>query len=162
MPWLPYERVVLRTKVPADELMRRLAMEVEPRKSFRSPFAGHRTYQGELTGTTFNVARIIGYRNSFLPMLKGRVRPDGTGAVLEATLSLHPVVLGFMVFFLGSALAIGLTLLMSLVLQGKNPALALFPTGMFLFGYLLMQGAFSFESTQARRFLEALAETHRA
>lgn len=126
----------------------------------RTPFAGHRPYQGELTGSTFNVARIIGYRNSFRPTVKGRVRPDGTGAVLEASLSLHPVVLGFMVFWLGSVLLAGLTGVTTLLSQGKNPALALFPTGMFLFGYLLMQGGFWFESAKTKRFLEELDDVH--
>ncbi len=108
------------------------------------------------------MGRIIGYRNSFLPMVNGRVRSDGTGAVLEATLALHPVVLGLMVFWLGAVLLVALGLMMTLLSQSKNPAAALFPTGMFLFGYLLMQGGFSFESAKTKRFLEALVDVHRA
>lgn len=152
----PFQRVSLRTALPADVVLQRLAAEVEPRRWFRSPFGKtpHKRFEGEITGERFRVNRIIGYRNSFLPQVAGSVRSDGLATVLEATLMLHPVVAVFMLFWLGAVGLGGLGLLAQLATPGEHSWLALAPTGMFVFGYLLMQLAYLAEARPAKRFLE--------
>lgn len=161
MPRLfPFERVSFPSDASAQELLRRLEAAVEPTAWLRNPFSTqHKPFQGKVTGNTFKLSRIIHYRNSFLPTVSGTVREAGSGAVLEATLGLHPVVAVFMTLWLGFAGVLALALGVGLVSRGENPLPALVPTGMFLFGYLLSQGAFLFEAKKAKQFLEELAST---
>jgi hypothetical protein len=160
MALVPYERVVLHGQLSAEEVIRRLAAAVEPRKRFRISFlADHKPYQGEITGHRFSVSRIIGYRNSFLPTVDGVVRAAGQGAVLEATLMPHPVVLAFMGFWLSAVLLGSLAVLSTQLPPGRSRWLFAFPAGMLLFGYLLMQGGFWFEARRAKDFLHSLASS---
>ncbi|MFN0063228.1 MAG: hypothetical protein ACKVPX_12040 [Myxococcaceae bacterium] len=144
--------------MPADEIIRRLGAATEPSKWLRNPFSrNHKPYQGQITGSTFKVTRVIHYRNSFLPTVVGSVRSDGTGAVIEATLRLNPFVTAFMALWLGGVTAGAIGMTAHQLSGGKNPAAAVVPALMFVFGYLLMQGGFLFESRKAKRFLEEIA-----
>ncbi len=156
MVLLPYQRVSLRTQAPADVVLQRMAAEVEPRRWLRSSFSKtpHRRFEGEITGDRFRLRRIIGYRNSFLPTVAGRVQSDGLATLLEATLTLHPLVAVFMLVWLGGVGTAALSMLPHLATPGEHSLVGLVPAGMFVFGYLLMQLAFLAEVKHAVRFLE--------
>jgi hypothetical protein len=163
MPRLfPFERVSFPSDASAEEVLRRLEAAIEPTAWLRNPFSTqHKAFQGKVTGNTFRISRIIHDRNSFLPTVAGSVREAGSGAVIEATLGLNPFVAAFMALWLGSVGVLAVVLGVGTLSSGQNPALALIPTGMFLFGYLLSQGGFLFESKKAKHFLEELASPAR-
>ncbi len=153
---LPYQRVTLRTQLPAEVVLQRLAANVEPARWLRNPFSrdAHKQYEGAITADAFKLMRIIRGRNSFLPVVVGRVRSDGLVTVLEATQRLHHAVAGFMVFWLGSLAFFGTRDLMRRWSLGKDPWALLPAAGMLAFGYLLMQLSFLAEAKRATRFLE--------
>jgi hypothetical protein len=45
-----------------------------------------------VTGFTFDIQRIIGYRNSFLPRIGGTIAADGRGSAISIAMKLHPAV----------------------------------------------------------------------
>src|SRR5687768_10407578 len=74
--YLAFENYVLTSKLSIEEIKRRLVNNIEPKKSFS--FFGfnkssNKPYKGQIIGDTFTISRIINYRNSFLPVITGRI-----------------------------------------------------------------------------------------
>ncbi|MGL5080187.1 MAG: hypothetical protein ACRC8A_01740 [Microcoleaceae cyanobacterium] len=101
MKLLPYDKFTIRTYESLNGIHQRLLASVEPQKSFRNPWShNHAPYEGELLLHRFQIHRIIHHRNSFLPVIKGELESFSEHETLiHITMSLHPVVLGFLGFW---------------------------------------------------------------
>jgi hypothetical protein len=95
---------------------------------------------------SFELQRAILYRNSFLPIIRGRIVPIEVGTRVNVTMYLHPVVALFMTFWLG---AVGYAL-RAASSTSRLPLLL-----MFLFGVALTTGGFFPEAFKAKRLLSA-------
>jgi|SRR5215469_5992326 len=157
MTFLPFERLTLRSELRSDEVYSRLAAAVEPVRWITNPFSrDHKPSEGEITSSGFKITRMIRYRNSFRPIVTGRIRDEGAGCVIEIILRLNVIVAVFMALWLAVVTG-GAIRTLAEVSQGRSAVPALILFGMSAFGYGLMQGAFVFESRKARQFLNALA-----
>lgn len=100
MKLLPYDSFTIQTRDPLPLILQRLNAEVEaPRIGFG--FSQHRAlYQGSVSEDGFKITRIINYRNSFLPIIRGSFaqEPDGT-TIIHITMGLHPFVMAFLGFW---------------------------------------------------------------
>jgi hypothetical protein len=94
---LPYERLVIETKLTPGEVAERLREVTAPgrRLRFRSS-APEKDFQGTVSDREFRITRVIDYRNSFLPVVRGRIEDAPGGARVEVSMRLQPVVFGFM------------------------------------------------------------------
>lgn len=108
---------------------------------FRLDGPGGARFAGSVDGHSFKLEN-IGYRNSFLPMIRGQVESTSIGARVCVTMFIHPLVALLMTFFLGTAVV-------QLVSGGTASHSPRVLVGMFLFGVGLMVVAF---------FPEAMAE----
>jgi len=167
--YLPFENYSLTTNLSTTEIYKRLSDNIEPRKAFRfSLFNQNSTkpYEGEIYGNTFSMSRIINYRNSFLPIIKGDI--SMFAGQTQINIKMRPVtfVLIFISFWLGtvgllcvSMLLVGLLQIKQLLKTGFSP-MVLIPFGMFIFGYLLTTLAFKAESSKSKKFLTTLLDAH--
>ncbi len=130
---------------------------VEPRRiRFFTMFSKTKPYQGTVNMEYFNISRIIGYRNSFLPYITGRVEPLQTGSEITVIMTLHPFVMLFMAVWLGFTGLMSLLLLPALLFGWLNAAPSVIPLIMLLFGYLLCTIPFRLEAIKSRKFLVRL------
>ena len=153
MKLLPYDSFEIATTMSAEGVIAVLNDATEPAKWFRLS-TQHRTFQGSITGDGFRITRIVHYRNSFLPVIRGRLRPGPAGVTIAVTMSVHPFVTVFMcVWFGGVGLGI-VTVLASLASgQTKAAPILLIPFAMLLFGWTLVAGGFWFEARKAKLIL---------
>ncbi len=149
---LPYQRVSLRTQLPAELVLQRLAADIEPARWPR--FQAQKRYEGELSAGAFKIRRIIGYSNHTRPLLVGRVRADAAGTSLEATLRLPHLIAAGIASWFGIAGFIGAQMLLREPSQGWPAWSSSVPTGMFVGGYLFVQVGFLVEAKVATRFLK--------
>jgi hypothetical protein len=149
---LPYRRYQAdSTAVPSD-VEEAVRASVEPRRLLRFGASAH-AFEGEVTAGAFDLRRIISYRNSFLPRIRGTIAPTPEGSRIAVTMSLHPAVFVFMTAWLGFTGIAALVLFVA-VLRGAGSAYQpLGPAVMFLFGWGMTLGAFSFEARRAERVL---------
>ncbi len=127
----------------------------------------HKPYQGEVSPNRFKISRVIYYRNSFLPIIKGELKADLGGTRLDIKMSLHPFVIVFMAIWFGGvglgAMATIFGALSTLIQEGITSLPSLFPLGipwgMFIFGYLLVMGFFKFEAAKSKAFFQKLFES---
>jgi hypothetical protein len=157
MPILPYERLTIETVLSIEEARRRLADAIEPKRLVRWPFsAPTKPFQGLITGDRFEMSRIIGYRNSFLPQITGQIRQGYQGAAIDLKLQMHPLVLVFMVVWLAVIGVASLTLISTTLGSGSFQVFSLIPAGMFVFAVLLCMLSFNFEASKAKALLKGL------
>jgi hypothetical protein len=165
--YLPYEHYTLITKLSPDVARKRLAENIEPPKIaitqiFKSTYT--KPYKGHFSNNSFEMSRVITGRNSFLPIIRGWVSPQMTGAQIFITMRPVIAVIIFMFFWLG---VVGLVCLGGIIIfiahfkqilhNGFSPA-AVIPYGMFAFGYLLCTLSFKYESKKSKAFLANLLE----
>ena len=161
MKFFPFERLKITTKYSADEAISRLANVTEPRRYFRWFATDHKPYEGKVEGYQFQISRVINYRNSFLPMIHGKVLPEMPGSSIRITMRPHGLVIAFMIFWLGSVGFFFLAMLVSFISSATQNnmgdlSMLLIPGGMFAFGYALILGGFKFESIKSKKFLREL------
>jgi hypothetical protein len=126
------------------------AFQQSLKESFGSRSDGAPPFIGKVEGSKFKCRRDIRYQNSFLPRIAGHVDSYPTGTKIDVIMYLHPLVLVFMLFWLGG---VGVDAAAALR-QGDAGAWTLVPMGMFVFGVALTLGGFYPEAIKARRLLE--------
>jgi hypothetical protein len=78
--WLiPYRTFSIETHLTPSEALTRLEAAVEPVRRFRWS-RPERAFEGVLDGYLFDLRRVIRYRNSYLPCIRGTIQESGTGA----------------------------------------------------------------------------------
>jgi hypothetical protein len=111
MKILPYDSFTILIPESLPIVLQRLNAKVEPPKAFRFS-RRHAPYQGTISEEGFQISRIIHYRNSFLPIIRGRFEVQSHQTLIHVKMSLHPftmVFLGFW-FFLWYGAVIPITL----------------------------------------------------
>lgn len=165
---LPYENYVLTTNLSVDEVLERIADNIEQKQAFRFSIFGqnyYKPYTGNITGETFKMSRNINYRNSFLPVITGQVSTFLGQTQVKIKMRPDIIVLIFISFWLGSVglvclgtLLIGLIQIRQILHEGFSPMLFI-PFVMFAFGSLLTYFAFKNESKKSIDFLASLLES---
>src|ERR1051325_4494075 len=89
--FLPFDNYTLVTHLSGTEVRSRIANAIEPRKRFQFTWFAKpaKPYQGYSEGDVFEMSRVINYRNSFLPSIKGHIYENfGT---TEIVVKMRPV-----------------------------------------------------------------------
>jgi hypothetical protein len=149
---VPFYRFEIDVNAPPPVVVERLRSIVRDkptlgeslRQMWPSGFPAEAPFIGSVQDESFKIRRAIRYRNSFLPMIRGRVTPNGVGAHVSVTMFIHPLVALFMIFWLG-VVGYGAIYVPS--------ASLMIPRGMFIFGIALTLGAFIPEAINAKRLI---------
>lgn len=153
MRLLPFDHVVIDSPLPLAQAHARLRAATGARRFFRFGRAPY-PFEGEVNGTDVRIRRAIGYNNTYLPRIHGRLEPRAQGSRLAATMSMHPFTIVFSAVWLAAALLITILAVPTLVRE-RNP-LALIPFAVIAFVYTLMSVGFWVEARIARRKLAAI------
>ena len=108
-------------------------------------------FEGDVSPEGFNISRIISYRNSCIPVIRGRFEPSATGTSIVIEMRMHPA--GF-VFLVGG---MGLSFLVLSVTSGSGQgspvaAVAAFAAPCVIFAVCWI--AFAAEANTARAALD--------
>lgn len=152
--FLLYERYVLITKLTSVDVTKLISTTLLPQQNSEA------LYQGEITRDAFRITRISKYRNSFLPIIKGKI-----SAVLnrtEISITMKPPV-STVIFLLIWICFTGVGCLKVIFpglfnLSNEDKPIWFLP---FLFlsgGYLIAILSFKSESRKSKQFLEMLLE----
>ena len=163
MKCLPYDCWTIESPLDVPSLVAGMQERIEPFKWFRLWFSDDiAPLEGTVHQQGFSVRRIIGYRNSFLPMLYGTFIPNPNGTTIRIRMMPHPLVVGFMVNWLG---LVGLFAISGLVMIVQNGEWWLFTVASFMggAGLLLSYGCFFAEAGKAKRLVsDIILDIHRA
>lgn len=156
---MPFRTVEIRSPLSAAAVEERIGAIVQPRlRGFRALTGSAATapLHGEVAGRTFNVSRVIRYRNSFLPVIRGVIAENiEGGTTIRLRMTLHPATAVFMLLWMGFV-AVSLV---PLAVKGAGLE-ALIPAAMLLFAVGLVSFGFYPEARKAERIIrEAVSAT---
>ena len=157
---MPFYRFDFEVSMPRQNAVARIQELVGPSRSFleevkRSFIRGREAsppFIGEVEADTFRARRDIRYRNSFLPLIRGRVTSTPTGSHIRVTMHLHRVVVVFMLVWFGVFRVALEAIFCTPSVQGDWADFV--PVGLLLLGVGIVCGGFFPEAIEARRILE--------
>jgi hypothetical protein len=161
MTILPFEKLIIRSTMSEEEVLRRINSLLEPKKKFQVGVFGpvsYGGYLGELNDKKFNLRRNISYKNSFLPEIIGTVERVNGDTVVKVVMRPHIFIIIFLFFW---CFAVGFGFITSL--SHSNDANKVFstiliPIGLIIFAYLLTMAGFKFESNKTKKDFNKLFE----
>jgi len=157
---LPFETLKITTNLTFYQVLEKLDEVVDSPKIFRIvlPFGPPppKPYEGTIYGKTFKISRIISGRNSFLPFIEGEIYPQPFGCHININMSLHKIVLIFMLFWLWTPGSMGIFALFAWFVEPSVEPIFIPLLGMFIFGLLLCIIPFKIEAKIATKFLLTL------
>jgi hypothetical protein len=121
----------------------------EMQRSWTSRGAAGPPFLGRVEDDKFALRLDSNYRNSFHPIIRGRVIPTQTGARVRVFMFLHPFTALFMMFWLG---VVGYAAFRGISTLSPSSWV---PSLMFALGVALTAWPFSLEALEARRLLSA-------
>ncbi len=171
MFFIPYGQIQIKSNLKTDEIEHRLQEQLDPHSIISGMLRGnHKYFQGSIENGEFKISRIIHYRNSFRPVIVGKLQPEIDHTVVELTVRLDFVVVAVLLLIVGSfILPIFSLLFQSLLVGGGINFLQYLPEGYwlklllssigtFLFFYLFVMIPFNIEAGKATKYLDELFE----
>lgn len=162
--FLPFGKLSYFTHLDSREVGSRILANMDVDKNhgsilrFRSMFSSRKNrYSGFASGKEFSMTRNIRYRNSFLPMISGRVEPSGYGTEVTVELKLNTFVIVFGIIW-GVGVLLGSVVAVTAFLSEGAGFVAFMPLLMLVFGYLLFTVPFNIEASIFRKDLEQWLE----
>ena len=151
---MPIIRFHIEADAPPHIVAERLRVAVRAEPGFLESFCqirkptglGGPPFVGSVADQTFRLRRAFRGRNSFVPLVRGRIISTDSGARVTGVMFLHPFVAALMAFWLGLAGYGALT-------NKSGDTIALW--GMFIFGLAFTVGAFLHEASRAKQLLTA-------
>ncbi len=151
----PFRKYEFTTPMSPSHAARILQENVEPPRKWGWPTSSKRGYfEGKVAGSRFKIHRVGGYQNSFLPIIEGNFRRDGSATTVAVNMRLVwpviPVWIGIIIFLAWSSVSV------------DSPVAGPFGVrmvviAMTLFIYLVATVPFAIESRIAmKRLLELL------
>jgi hypothetical protein len=169
---LPFDRYTLVTGLKVAEVMRRMEENVAPKRLTsnlvvtrwgQNDTHADKPYAGIIREQNFEISRVITYKNSFLPVIKGEVTHFLGQTEIKVTSRPHISVLVFCTFWMSVVFLLCLVLTFGIIKngfeinKGFDPA-CLIPYAMLVFGGLLFVGPYKIEANKTRKFLADLLE----
>lgn len=162
---LPFDRYTLVTRLTVAEVMLRLGANVAPKKLTSNLVVTRwgqkekldKPYAGVINGQHFDISRVINYKNSFLPVIKGEVVHFLGQTEIKVKSSPHIAVLVFSVFWMSMVFLGCVAVTIANIKDGFEPTL-LIPFAMLVFGSLLFTIPYKIEARKSKAFLANLLE----
>lgn len=143
---MPIFVTTIHTQLPESEVRRRLGSLIGDRIGRTDSGS---VFVGSHDDESFKVVRVIRYRNSFLPVIRGRLVRGDSGTDVRLVMLLHPLVAAFMLLWCGGLMfgaARGLA-------DSGLPWLAAWPLLICLFGIVVTAIGFFPEAMKAERLI---------
>ena len=152
--WVPQHRFEIQSPLSPSAAIDALKAHVEARRMFRIGFpsaANDKRFQGVVAADSFQITRVIGYRNSFLPQVSGKIRGAGSRSMIEVEMALFAPVIVLVI----AIMAMLLLIIGAVAFEGDLPALAslLIMPGL---AYGAVLWAFWFEAEKQERGLREI------
>lgn len=156
MKILPYEKYSLKCNCNREKIVEILQKNTDVKRPFIK-FKDSKKFWGKVELDSFKIQRQISYRNSFLPIIKGKVIENEEKTIIKIKMRMHILVEIFVIIWLSFALSIsGITgklfvenLINNVGVKGE----LLIPFFMFLLGLTLTNIAFWLEVKKAKEEL---------
>lgn len=151
MKLMPYDKFQINSKLSPIEIIQRIR-DCTGDDEF---FSLHQTHEfsGQVNDNDFKIMKNISYRNSFQPIIEGKIEQTSMGTQVTISMRLHLFVMLFMVIYLVLAGIFGISSLINATVFSWS---IFSHFGLLIAGGALASGGFWFEAYRQKRRLIAL------
>ncbi len=146
---LPYHRFEITSPMKREDAFAAIAAHVEAVKWFRFGWpsqSNDNRFEGEVAVDGFSIRRVMGYRNSFAPTVRGEIQ--SVGAMSRVIVTMRPFIAVLVFCAVWSVAVLGFLL---------TPGIgAWFGMLMLAALYLMVMGGFWFEASKQERVLRQI------
>ena len=148
--------------MPAGEVMKRIsACTITPNDEYSDRV---KSYKGYVYEHNFVITRIINYRNSFLPEIRGKVYEENGQTYILINMQLIGLVKAFIILWLAGTGTACVGVIAETVKDLKSViswyAITIIPFGMLASGCILAVIPFKVESGRSKKFIQQLFEAY--
>lgn len=165
---LPYENYIIESPLTADQLLVKLLEKTltpqeyvseSDKQVFSFGLKGwSKPYWGNIRNDSFELERLINYRNFGNPKIFGLIQRRENGTYVKITMRPEGFWLGFVsLCILGFLYALVVSIIQS-IKAGEMQLGVLVASGLFVFTYLLLLVSFRVEAVKSKIFLKDLSE----
>ncbi len=154
MKLLPFDKFSLLSPHDRPVVIEKLQHSLAEPKFFRFRRPSE-SYQGRVDDEGFKISPVISYRNSFLPIIRGRFEAHHMGVKILVTQRLHNLVLGFITFWITGVMSIGGFIALE---SGATLDDRLFIFGMLAAAWALVTGGFWWEARHTKEELMSILD----
>jgi hypothetical protein len=159
MKFIPFDSISLRTKLKAEEVQKRLNLNVSTTGFFESDKDYGKPFKGRIEGNTFVIKRKMISRNSFRPVLSGMIEDTLIETVIHVKMRLTIYAMVFMIVWLGiMGFITGAFSFVPFSGHGSVDFFAFLPWVILVFVYLITMIGFNVERQKAITALKAIFE----
>lgn len=161
MKIIPSDSIELITPFSKSEVQKILHENIIPKRTLKNKLDKHKIdkpFEGEFSGKQFVIQRVINYKNSFLPQIKGIIIQEADGSKIKATLKIHRLVALFMYIWLIGVSFGGIMTVYAFLTKGANIMATIVFLPMLILGLILMNTAFNKEKETAIKKLTELLQ----
>lgn len=160
MWFIPYKQITWDSSLNETEIRRRLNGYVAPVITYMVQVRlTDKPFKGKLTTNGFEMMRVVSTRNSWLPLVNGKIESTINGSRIKIKMRMHSIPLVFTLFFLGVTFLIGFSgILASLRTDVYKWQDILIPFGFFLFAYIYSTATFHSEASFIKEFMNKLLQ----
>ncbi|QTE39895.1 hypothetical protein J3L18_12865 [Mucilaginibacter gossypii] len=162
MNWWPYEKFSIISPFSPDEIRARLAEQVSP--PFTGSFFEQLTnryptpFKGYVNISEFKIEPVVVGRNSFIPIIKGRIELSESGSIIYITMAMQAAISHLMIGVVIFLIIAGFGGSLQALKANDMDFLSFTPFGILMFIYLMVIYGFNSESNSCRTFLLELLE----
>jgi hypothetical protein len=156
----PFRRRELHSGLSVSAARTAIADQVEPRRWLRWG-GGSGVFEGTVDEHGFDVQRIISYRKSFLPRIRGEIRAQPQGSSISITMRLSGSTLLFIPIWLVAATTAAFESASSGPSAPQAHGAVFVCAASFAFVWLMTSGVFAFEARKAERLLTKIFKATR-
>ncbi|HKX86227.1 MAG TPA: hypothetical protein VJL37_06125 [Flavobacterium sp.] len=158
---IPQENLVYNSNLQPAELTEELRKHIHNvKRSNINWYYDHTgvSYNGTVTENQFKISRVINYRNSFLPVITGKIEGTTSGSRVHVEMQLTKVVKYFSIFWLTGVFFAFIAMLIGIFPESSNnqipPFVPFMPIGMLVIVTGAMNWGFKYESKKSKKDLE--------
>ncbi len=149
---IPYEKVIIQSKLEPSEIVARLKAVTSHFLWYKWP-PKDKDFVGTIFPDRFRIHRNIRNRNTYLPLLVGKIHVNNEGSEIVVTMSLHPIAI---LVLLG---LFSYLFYVNFVPSGDPGAIFVYCSGALIFHLVMYLMGFSPEVSRAKeRLQEILAD----
>ncbi|MHB1125332.1 MAG: hypothetical protein ACYC2T_00010 [Bacillota bacterium] len=145
MSFFPYASFRIETNLGVDKIAEKLNEIIEPVQIIREPATKHKPFQGHIKNNKFKISRIINWRSTFLPVIKGEFDEN---VIKFSMLLKSTTIVSLLSVYVLSFLMLWVTVV------SKNIFAAIFVAGIILAIYILSLVLFNSEVTKSKVIID--------
>ena len=158
MKFLPTDNAMFRTQLSADQALKRLSENLEPRQFFYLEVnRSGKSFEGYIENNEFNINKVVRFSQNFLtPLIIGSINEDETGTIIDVKIKIRRFAQITIVFLLCIYIIVGILKVLFAFKSGNF--FSLFRLILPILLYILAIKGFKYASTRTKKRLAELFE----